>query len=148
MQQFLYLNLVLAKFPSYLFSISVGGFVLHFFHSFPTKVVQNDLEYQILAIPYFFQSFPPQWSKMILNAKLWPFCTVFYHNGRKMRKATVHVDLIQKDDYPADSRAISPTAFLLSYLIMSYSYSIHSFCPVRVCASPYHYIIVVCYSVT
>ena len=38
--------------------LSSGWVILHFFQSFPTKVVQNDLECSILIISHFLPSFP------------------------------------------------------------------------------------------
>ena len=54
------------------FQIAVQA-VLHFSQSFPTKVVQNDLECLILAILHFFQSFP---TKMVQNDSECPILVV------------------------------------------------------------------------
>ena len=48
---------------------------LHCFQSFPTKVIQNNLECSILHICTFSNLFPPKWSKMIWNVQFCSFCT-------------------------------------------------------------------------
>ena len=40
---------------------------------------------------------------------------------------TIQVDLIQMDDYPADSCAMSPTAFLLTVQIRLHSFFVSKF---------------------
>ena len=81
----------------------------HFSKSFQTKVVQTDSECPISVFPYFPQSFP-----LLLDSLKWfrmpnLICIVFQY------LTAIHIDLIQKDDYPAYSCAISPTAFLLVF---------------------------------
>ena len=50
--------------------------ISHFFQSFPTNVVQSNLECSILIISHFFQSFPTKVVyKIIQNTQIWSFWT-------------------------------------------------------------------------